>query len=219
MKAVPGARRRPAETWPELHEEVARLPEAYREPVVLCYLEGLTTEEAALRIGCPTGTVLSRLSRARERLRSAIDPPGPDVAGSVAGRGVQRRPRRPDCRPALAQGDGFCLGGIRRDDGRPRSPRPRRPRLARGVLNAMMVSKLKLLGTAALVCTLALGGVRASGWLGRLDEAQPPIRSAPDNDDPQAALPARSTSSNQSWRKHHGGISKCVKSCARSGPV
>src|SRR4051812_22066785 len=39
------------EWWPDLHEEIARLPERYREPVVLYYLEGLTTEDAALRIG------------------------------------------------------------------------------------------------------------------------------------------------------------------------
>ena len=61
-----------SESQAELHEEVARLPWRYREPVVLCYLEGLTTEAAAERIGCPQGTVLSRLSRARERLRGRL---------------------------------------------------------------------------------------------------------------------------------------------------
>ena len=60
------------ECWPELHEEVARLPAKYREPVVLCYLEGLTTDEASRRLGCPQGTILSRLSRARERLRDRL---------------------------------------------------------------------------------------------------------------------------------------------------
>ena len=55
----------PPASWPELHEEIDRLPVRYREPVVLCYLEGVTTEAAALRLGCPHGTVLSRLSRAR----------------------------------------------------------------------------------------------------------------------------------------------------------
>ncbi len=60
------------ESWPELHEEVERLPEKYRSAVVLCYLEGLTTEAAARRLGCPQGTVLSRLSRAREQLRRRL---------------------------------------------------------------------------------------------------------------------------------------------------
>ena len=53
----------PPESWPALHEEIDRLPARYRDPIVLCYLEGLSTEEAALRIGCPRGTVLSRLFR------------------------------------------------------------------------------------------------------------------------------------------------------------
>ena len=60
------------ESWPELHEEIGRLPERYREAVVLCHLEGLSTEAAAVRIGCPRGTVLSRLSRARDRLRDRL---------------------------------------------------------------------------------------------------------------------------------------------------
>jgi RNA polymerase sigma factor (sigma-70 family) len=52
-----------------LHEELSRLPERYRVPVVLCELEGLTYQEAALRLRCPVGTIGVRLSRARERLR------------------------------------------------------------------------------------------------------------------------------------------------------
>ncbi len=57
---------------PVLDEEIDRLPEKYRVPFVLCYLEGHTNEEAAEQLGCPKGTVLSRLSRGRERLRSRL---------------------------------------------------------------------------------------------------------------------------------------------------
>ena len=46
-----------------LHSEVARLPEPFRLPVVLYYFEGLSLDEAARRLGCPTGTVHSRLVR------------------------------------------------------------------------------------------------------------------------------------------------------------
>ncbi len=58
--------------WAELHEEVDRLPASYRDAVVLCYLEGLTNEEAAGRLRWPVGTVKVRLSRARERLRKRL---------------------------------------------------------------------------------------------------------------------------------------------------
>jgi RNA polymerase sigma factor (sigma-70 family) len=60
------------ESWETVHQEVERLPEKYRAPVVLCYLEGQTYEQAARQIGCPVGTVRVRLSRARQRLRARL---------------------------------------------------------------------------------------------------------------------------------------------------
>ena len=55
-----------------IRQEVARLPERYRAPILLCDLQGLTREEAAEAIGCPPGTVAGRLARARERLRGRL---------------------------------------------------------------------------------------------------------------------------------------------------
>jgi RNA polymerase sigma factor (sigma-70 family) len=57
---------------PELYEELGRLPDRFRLPVVLCHLEGLTYEQAAGRLGCPVRTVQSRLARARARLRDRL---------------------------------------------------------------------------------------------------------------------------------------------------
>ena len=58
----------------DLHvqEETLRLPERYRAVIVLCYWEGLTHEQAAQRLGCPIGTVRSRVARARELLRRRL---------------------------------------------------------------------------------------------------------------------------------------------------
>ena len=62
--------------WDELlsylHEEIDRLPERSRMPVVLCDLQGLTHEKAARHLGWPVGTVKSRLARGRELLRGRL---------------------------------------------------------------------------------------------------------------------------------------------------
>ena len=55
-----------------LHREIDRLPGAFRVPVVLCYFEGLTLDEAAHRLRWPAGTLRSRLARAREKLRRGL---------------------------------------------------------------------------------------------------------------------------------------------------
>jgi RNA polymerase sigma factor (sigma-70 family) len=71
------------ELKPRLHEEVNRLPEKYRVPIVLCYFEGLTHEEAAARMGCPLGTVKGRLSRARDLLHRRLSRRGLTLSGAT----------------------------------------------------------------------------------------------------------------------------------------
>ncbi len=55
-----------------LHGEIERLPDRFRLPVVLCYLEGLTVHEAARQLRWSHGTVRSRMARAREKLRRGL---------------------------------------------------------------------------------------------------------------------------------------------------
>jgi RNA polymerase sigma factor (sigma-70 family) len=67
---------------PLLDEEIRRLPDKYRVPVVLCYLGAKTYDEAAREIGCPKGTLATRLAKARELLRERLSGRGVTLAAA-----------------------------------------------------------------------------------------------------------------------------------------
>lgn len=97
MKSRPVRREAPAERgashdaaeWREvgaiLDAEINRLPERYREAFVLCCLEGKSNTEAGQELGCPTGTIDSRLNWARQRLRERLVRRGVTLAALTPG--------------------------------------------------------------------------------------------------------------------------------------
>jgi RNA polymerase sigma factor (sigma-70 family) len=144
-----------------LHEEVERLPRKYREPVVLCHLEGLTLEEAAGQLGCPIGTLGVRLMRARQRLKARLNRRGVARADAllIAGRSAWSGPAvlpgslvRSTVGSAvrLVSGGTVPLAVMQ---------------LSNGVLRSMAMVRLAKVCAGILVATVGLGSLGAA--LGR----------------------------------------------------
>ena len=152
------------ECAPWLHQEVSYLPEKYRTPVVLCYFEGLTHDEAASRMGCPLGTVKGRLSRARDLLRRRLTRRGMALSATAlasqltaphAQAAVPAALEMSTTRAALAQissaGTSFAWGS---------SISIPVTALAEGVLHTMIWTQVKMTtGALCLAGTLAVGVV------------------------------------------------------------
>jgi RNA polymerase sigma factor (sigma-70 family) len=161
-----------------VHQEVGRLPEKYRSPVVLCYLEGLTHEEAATRLGCPVGTVRSRLSRARSTLRfrltrrgiSAIGPLAAwllsDTAASTAAAASAVLPAQ--LAPAVARTATQFTFGQPAAGSLPVAA----AELAQGVVTTMLLKKLTIAGCVVLSLGIATTGGGAL-FLGRTHAQDP----------------------------------------------
>jgi RNA polymerase sigma-70 factor (ECF subfamily) len=169
----PGTDSTPTASWrdlqPVLDDELNRLPQKYRLPLVLCHLEGLTHDEIARRLGCPRATVTTRLGRARERLRRSMIRRGVTLATGALITGFGSNTLVAAVSPALLErtakvtssfGSASVSGLVS----------VQVEALTEGVLQAMLLSRLKIAmafmtGIVVVVCgvgVLALNTISAA---------------------------------------------------------
>ena len=165
----------------DLHEEINRLPEKYRLPIILCYLQGRTQPQAAQMLGWPLGTVQIRLHRGRERLRSRLTRTGSgllaltasDLArmASATGAAFDRAWIETTARAGVRFASGKATAGL---------VAPPVAGLATLVLKAMVVDSVKTVALIVITLLCVAAGLTLS-WL-----------SAPDVSG-QISLPDRNT--------------------------
>jgi RNA polymerase sigma factor (sigma-70 family) len=185
IESLPAAIAAPIVTGPEpapevqhvLYEELNQLRDKYRLPVVLCYLKGLTTAQAAQQLGCPQGTIHSRLWTAREQLRKRLI--GRGVVLPTAGlsallwvgpcaAAVPERLVFATIRTATLVQSGTALPG---------AAVSKIVALAEGVSKMMFIGKLRLVGAALVALSVfAVGMGQLPSVLGGKPSAKASVR-------------------------------------------
>jgi RNA polymerase sigma factor (sigma-70 family) len=164
-----------------LDEELERLPECFRAPLILCYLDGRTRDEAAQRLGVSVACLHGRLERGRKALCERLLRRGVTLSAALVataiGEGVSRAALSPTVVLCTAKAAVLIGCGRALDKGLVST---KILSLAQEVAGNMFLTKLKL-GVSALLCAgllaAALGGSLASVGAGQ--EKAPPAAPQP----------------------------------------
>jgi RNA polymerase sigma factor (sigma-70 family) len=205
-----------------LDQELSRIPDKYRAPVVLCGLEGRSLKEAAQQLNCPAGTVASRLARGRDLLAKRLARQGLTLSGAALAMSLGREAAAASVPPALfastaqavsahAAGQALAAGMIS----------SKVFTLTQGVVRTMFFSKLQ---SVVLVCmSVSLGG--AGGTLISYQASGAEQKGSRQQATPSAAgkHPDQSQSDKQKAEKRkertHGYLGVMLAGDQEGGPV
>jgi polysaccharide biosynthesis/export protein len=163
---------------PIVQQEVNRLPEKYRSVVVLCFWEGMTHEQAASQLGCPLGTVRSRMARARDLLRRRLARRGiAPATGAIAAffdpAGLSAAVRLAPLSPTLVRSSVRAAMQVAAGKASAEVVSAGAALLVRRVLWSMTMMKLKNLAAVLMVSGLFVLGARLWAQQPRYERRQP----------------------------------------------
>lgn len=139
--------------WREIREvlddEIARLPEKYRLPLVLCYLEGYSYEEAAEMTQTGSSALAMRLSRARQKLRTRLVKRGVAIGAAALGAAISANASTASVSTAFISKTASAAAGA--------TVTAPVAALVQGGLKGLLVAKLQLVGVGMGACAILLG--------------------------------------------------------------
>jgi RNA polymerase sigma factor (sigma-70 family) len=151
-----------------LYSEVERLPRPFRLPIVLCYFEGLTIDEAAHRLRCPAGTVRSRLARACDKLRPHLVRRGFALAAGATASVLSSQSASASVSPSLCEMTTQAAAKFAAGQTATGATSATALTLAREVLRSLLIHRLKLVAAAFLLLgSVATGAMSLAHAPGR----------------------------------------------------
>jgi len=159
----PPAERPSDELWsdlrPVIDEELARLPERLRLPVVLCDLEGRPQRQVARHLGVAQQTLSSRLASARRLLAARLTRRGVALSGGALAGVLGGNASAAAVPPALADGLARAAEAVAVGSGVGSLVSAHAVRLSEGVMRMMLLAKLRAAGAAALTAVALTAGL------------------------------------------------------------
>lgn len=185
-------------SWSELRQgidaELAAMPEELRAPLLLCYFDGMTQDEAARQLGWKPRTLKARMQRGRALLRRRLTRRGITLTAALVGMGLAngdagavpvfltRQVARAARQFAMATSGSSIPAHV--------------TALAEGALRGLALAKIKFVGVAvaSVVVVVGMVGAMLHGWhepgFAIEPDQAPPVVVADRNDEPAHAKPA-----------------------------